>query len=413
MIDLTGVIQIGTGLLAILPLVDHWWRMQRISRSRKLQLGNKKTELPLVVVLPIWNEEKIIRLRLDNLAQQQYTGDWSLMIVDSASTDQGLQIIDTWLNENPEAFAITPSIVRMPQRLGKTAAVNVALDHIELESIVVLTDADVLISSDSLNRISRWFGSNSDIGAVSGAPSLISVPFTSAERNEQTYRRFYIDQRVGESILDSTPILEGSLLAFRRDVIGENRLDMRTNADDSQLAIMVRRCGLKSIFDSELVFHEHIPTDPVENHQRSIRRARGLQNLFWANRDLWLSQKQGRFSRILRRQAWIHLVGPVMVMISLTAMFAHMGLTMLRIQNGISIPIGDLTLALASSFTIVVFLMGDRIPFSRTLKAYLYGQSILMRVHLDRIIRRNAAIWEPTQSNRDALLESSQEKKGF
>ena len=242
MIDPIGVIQIGTGLLATLPLVDHLWRMRRISRIRKFQPGNEKTELPLVVVLPIWNEEKIIRLRLDNLAQQQYTGDWSLMIVDSASTDQGLQIIDTWLNENPEAFDIPPSIVRMPQRLGKTAAVNAALDHIELESIVVLTDADVLISSDSLNRISRWFGSNSDIGAVSGAPGLISVPLTSAERNEETYRRFYIDQRVGESILDSTPILEGSLLAFRRDVIGENRLDMRTNADDSQLAIM-RLCA--------------------------------------------------------------------------------------------------------------------------------------------------------------------------
>ena len=150
----------------------------------------------------------------------------------------------------------------------------------------------------------------------------------------------------------------------------------------------------------------------MENNQRSIRRARGLQNLFWANRDLWLRQKQGQFSRILRRQAWIHLVGPVMVMISLTAMFAHMGLTMLRIQNGSSILIGDLGLALGSSFTIVVFLMGDWIPFSRTLKAYLHGQSILMRVHLDRIIRRNAAIWEPTQSNRDALLESSQKKKG-
>lgn len=412
MIDPLGVIQIGAGILATFPLIDHWWRMRRISNQRNMEPGEEKTDSPIVVVLPIWNEEKIIRLRLENLSEQRYVGDWSLMIVDSASTDNGLQIIDTWLNENPKAFATTPSIVRMSQRLGKTAAVNVALDNIDLESIVVLTDADVLTPPDSLNRISRWFGSDSDIGAVSGTPRLITDSFTSAERNEETYRRFYIDQRVGESILDSTPIFEGSLLAFRRDAVGDTRLDMATNADDSQLAIMVRRSGLKSIFDSKLIFHEHIPPDPMENDQRSIRRARGLQNLFWINRDLWLRQKEGRFSKILRRQAWIHLVGPVMITISLTAMFTHIALTMFRIQSGLSTQFGDLALAFASSLSIIVYLMGDRIPLGRTLKAYFRGQSILMRVHLDRVIRRNAAIWKPTQSNRDALLDWSQRKKG-
>ena len=76
-------------------------------------------------------------------------------------------------------------------------------------------------------------------------------------------------------------------------------------------------------------------------------------------------------------------------------------------------PLADIVLAFVSSFSIVVFLIGDWIPLGRTLKAYLRGQSILMRVYLDRTIRRDAAIWEPTQSNRDALLESSQRKKGF
>tara|TARA_B100001113_G_scaffold335000_1_gene314149 strand:+ start:859 stop:2100 length:1242 start_codon:yes stop_codon:yes gene_type:complete len=413
MIDPLGVIQIGTGLLAIVPLIDHWLRMRRISTRQKMEPKEKTTDLPLIVVLPIWNEAKLIRIRLENLAQQQYTGDWSLMIVDSASTDESLKIIDTWLSENSEDFPNTPSIIRMPQRLGKTAAVNTALDNIEQESIVVLTDADVLFPPGTLDRISCWFGSDSDIGAVSGAPNYLSNRLTSAGRNEETYRRFYIDQRIGESILDSTPIFEGSLLAFRRNTIGDTRLDMSKNADDSQLAVMIRRTGLRSIFDPKLVFKEHIPTDPVENDQRSIRRARGLQNLFLMNRDLWLSRKEGRFNRIFRRQAWIHLIAPVLVTISLMAMFTHIALTMVRIQNGVSMPMGDLALAFTSSLGIIVYLLGDWIPLGRTLKSYLRGQSILMRVYLDRIIRRNAAIWEPTQTNRDALLKWSQRKKEF
>ena len=57
MIDPLGAIQIGAGLLATFPLIDHWWRMRRISRWRKLEPGNEKTDSPIVVVLPIWNEE--------------------------------------------------------------------------------------------------------------------------------------------------------------------------------------------------------------------------------------------------------------------------------------------------------------------------------------------------------------------
>jgi hypothetical protein len=131
------------------------------------------------------------------------------------------------------------------------------------------------------------------------------------------------------------------------------------------------------------------------------------------NRDLWLSRKEGRFNRIFRRQAWIHLIAPVLVTISLMAMFTHIALTMVRIQNGVSVPIGDLALAFTSSLGVIVYLLGDWIPLGRTLKSYLRGQSILMRAYLDRIIRRDAAIWEPTQTNRDALLKWSQRKKEF
>ena len=72
MIDPLGVIQIGAGILATFPLIDHWWRMRRISNQRNMEPREKKTNSPIVVVLPIWNEEKIIRLRLENLSEQRY-----------------------------------------------------------------------------------------------------------------------------------------------------------------------------------------------------------------------------------------------------------------------------------------------------------------------------------------------------
>ena len=65
-------------------------------------------------------------------------------MVDSATTDDSLDLVKKWINDNPEAFS-AGSVLTMPERLGKTSAVKLAVEHLTSQSfsgLVLMTDAD-------------------------------------------------------------------------------------------------------------------------------------------------------------------------------------------------------------------------------------------------------------------------------
>ena len=115
-------------------------------------------ELPSVtVLLPVWNEELILKKKLDNLASQNMR--FSLLLIDSASTDSTLSIAKLWLKENPKAFE-NSTVLEMKKRLGKTEAVRQAIHSLEerdYHGLVCMTDADAMLPPNALSRLQGWF----------------------------------------------------------------------------------------------------------------------------------------------------------------------------------------------------------------------------------------------------------------
>ena len=110
---------------AVAPFLLHRWDMYRWDRDHREQhvpKGSKHSER-LTVLLPVWNEGLVIEKKLANLAAQQLP--LHLLVVDSASTDGTVKLVDAWTASHPEAFASVETI-RMPERKGKTAAVILA-----------------------------------------------------------------------------------------------------------------------------------------------------------------------------------------------------------------------------------------------------------------------------------------------
>ena len=98
---------------------------------------------------------------------RKYPAKTSLLVIDSASTDESVSLVNQWITNNSEAFSTTEVIV-MPERLGKTSAVKLAVEHLTSQSyngLVLMTDADALIASETVDRLYGWFADNS-IGAV-------------------------------------------------------------------------------------------------------------------------------------------------------------------------------------------------------------------------------------------------------
>ncbi len=296
--------ELGLAVAGFAPFALHRWSCGRWMKQQ-LVCPEEMSGLDMTILLPVWNEGLIIENKLSNLAKQDFKS--KLLLIDSASTDDTLSKAKSWLEDFPDAFD-SYRIIEMPQRLGKTSAVITALDALRDEDgIIVMTDADATMMPGALSRINQWF-SNPQIGAVGG------TPIRNGELgSEENHRDLYTLLRVGESSHDSTPFLEGSLLAWRAGSVIATDLYAKANADDAQISTSIRLKGLRSIQDPELTFTDQMPLTAKEQRRQKVRRAQGLIRLLSRKRKFWFSKRQGRFSKILRRNAWMHLLSPLAI----------------------------------------------------------------------------------------------------
>ena len=296
--------ELSLAAIGFAPFALHRWSCGNWAKQ-ELTCPELDSKLPITILLPVWNEGLIIEKKLASLAKQDVKSN--LLLIDSASTDDTLDKVNSWLSDFPKAFN-SSQVISMPKRLGKTTAVMLALDELkDNQGIIVMTDADATLMTESFSRIRRWF-SNPQIGAVGGTPKRLGDL-----GEEETHRGMYNLLRAGESAFDSTPFLEGSLLAWRASSVTSSDLIANSNADDAQIATKVRLNGLRSIQDSELFFTDQMPLTSKGQRRQKVRRGQGLIRLLSRNRKFWFSKRQGRFSKILRRNAWMHLLSPLAI----------------------------------------------------------------------------------------------------
>lgn len=362
------------------------------------------SELPQVtVLLPVWNEALIIEKKLDNLAAQNMR--FSLLVIDSASTDSTVFLLNSWLKKHPEAFEAT-TVLKMEERLGKTEAVRQALASLEeqeFQGLICMTDADALIPQNTLSRLQGWFA-DPTIGAV-GARALRHQALSA----ERTHRSMFEMLREGESARDSTPFLEGSCMMWRQKGFSSHQLNVHSNADDAQIATGVRLNGLRSIHDSDVHFEDIAPTSLEGQRRQKIRRGQGLQRLLVSHRKSWFDRRLGTFAGILRREAHFHLFAPVL--------FAAAGCTAILRWSIIGLagmPNGELavlhgSLALVELGCLTAWLLsrqGMRIPLLSTLGTLFSGMEHLLIAHWHSLRGRSLHMWDQHSDTRIALAES-------
>ena len=243
--------------------------------------------------------------------------DPHLVIIDSASTDASVSIVEGWTGQ--DAFA-SYTLLRMEQREGKTAAVKEALEHINqtiATDLILMTDADALFEADTASKLMHWF-SDSTIGCVGASPKRLGQRAEEAE-----HRALFSMVRTMESKFDSTPFLEGSCMMWRREALDVESLNVRSNADDAQIATNVRINGLRAIQDSDAYFIDHAPHQRKEHARQKVRRAQGLQRHLLRQRKHWFNRRHGRFAATLRQEAVMHLISPLLLVGALVAMLAR------------------------------------------------------------------------------------------
>ena len=291
--------------VAALPFVLHRWDMYRWDRDHRHQHAPKGTNHSerLTVLLPVWNEATVMEKKLDNLAAQNQA--MHLLVVDSASTDSTLELLNGWVSRHPSTFA-SVEVLRMEQRQEKPLRWSRRCTHLgqHADGLICMTDADAMLERGCLQRMMQWFA-DPMIGAVGAVPNRVG-----GRQDEALHRAAWEAMRLAESMVDSTPFLEGSCMMWRPSCLAIDDLHTGANADDAQIATSVRCQGWRAVADPLATFIDVAPSTVEGQRRQKLRRAQGLQRLLTRMRKRASGKRQGVFGRIFRRQHHFHVIMP-------------------------------------------------------------------------------------------------------
>ncbi len=229
-----------------------------------------------------------------------------LILIDSGSTDKTVEIARSFHENNID---LDLRLVAEKERKGKANALNQAFSFCTGE-IVVISDADSLMEKNSLLQIVSNFA-DPNVGAATGRQVLLNAGQSAATIIERGYRDIYEVIRIGESHIDSTPIFHGELSAFRRNLIENVASD--SAADDTELAIKIRKKGYRTIYDSSATFYEYAPPTLKARIKQKQRRGMGLIQQLFRFRNLMFNRAYGKYGLpILPGEFFMHVVSPVL-----------------------------------------------------------------------------------------------------
>ena len=257
------------------------------------------------IVLPTYNEERIIGKKIDDLLALDYPMEKVEVVVADSSTDDTRKILQ---ERFADLDAPTLNLIEEDERRGLAPALTDAYAAASNE-MVVKTDCDSLLPADVLR----------EAAANLADPNVVAVTGQNAEvlggsGVETGYRSVQAYVQTLESHIDSTFIFHGPFSAFQNEDILP--LDPNSLADDTELALKMRRAGGRDIFDPDVRYKEASHSQFVKRRTQKDRRGMGLIRLLFQHRDAL--GKYGKYGRIvLPFNWWFIVISPWLVTASI------------------------------------------------------------------------------------------------
>ena len=364
-------------------------------KSNNKVLFSKEDELPFVsIIMSLYNEEKVIRQKLETLLNQNYPADKLRIFIGSDGSADGTNAIVT------EMTAGKPGVHFFPfaERRGKPGVLNhlvdIAFEHLPASPahVLLITDASVMLSPDVTFHLVKHFR-HPDIAVVDAYMLHTGLEDDGISRSEDRYISREVRLKHLESIVWRKMIGPfGGCYALRSDHF--SKVPSNFLVDDFFITMKAFERGGLAVNEPQAVCYEPVSHDWREEFRRKARISAGnFQNMALFRKLWWPPFNAAAFAffshKILR---WL---GPffIAVMVAAGAVAAVEGnffsrfLFLCVITPAVLAPVMDAALSRAGINCLVL----------RNVRYFLLMNLALLQGFFRFVKGVRSNVWEPTK----------------
>ncbi|HED30131.1 MAG TPA: glycosyltransferase family 2 protein [Prosthecochloris aestuarii] len=252
---------IGYGMLV--------WLLLKAGVGTASRTDRQRFEPDVTLLIAAYNEKEWIAEKVANCRELDYPENkLRIMFVSDGSTDG-----------TPDILRSYPGITVLhePQRGGKTAALNRAMDFIETP-LVIFTDANTMLNSDAVRNMVRHYNDPS-VGCVAGEKRIRQSEKDAASgAGEGMYWKYESFLKKNDSRLWSAVGAAGELFSIRTELF--EKLESDTLLDDFMISLRIAARGYRVIYEPDAYAIEAPSAGLQEEMKRKIRIcAGGIQSV--------------------------------------------------------------------------------------------------------------------------------------
>ena len=263
---------------------------------------------PVAVLIPAYNEEKVIERTIRSVLASSYP-KLRVIVIDDGSKDRTLEIARS---KFPAEIAAGRVLVLTKPNSGKAEALNFGLKYVT-EDFYIGIDADTVIAKEAIARLIPHFA-DPTIGAVAGNAKVgnrvnIWTRWQALEYiTSQNFERRALD------LLGSVTVVPGALGAWRTDLARQGGgYHVNTVAEDADLTMNILRMGFRVIYEDRALAYTEAPMNARGLMRQRFRWSFGILQAVWKHRGALL--RRGSFGwfalpNILIFQIMLPLVSP-------------------------------------------------------------------------------------------------------
>jgi cellulose synthase/poly-beta-1,6-N-acetylglucosamine synthase-like glycosyltransferase/peptidoglycan/xylan/chitin deacetylase (PgdA/CDA1 family) len=279
-----------------------------IDRIRKRRIPPGVYEPQVAVLIPAYNEEKVIVRTIRSVLKSDYA-NLRVIVVDDGSLDR---TFDVAREAYPKEIEEGRLLVLTKLNGGKAEALNLGLNHVE-EEIYVGIDADTVIARDAVSKLVRHFA-DPQVGAVAGNAKVGNRINLWTRWQALEYITSQNFERRAMDLFNVVTVVPGAIGAWRTSAVKKaGCYPVNTVAEDADLSMSLLEDRYKVIYDDHALAFTEAPATARSLMRQRFRWSFGiLQAVFKHRGAARTNRAMGFFAlpNILVFQILLPLVSP-------------------------------------------------------------------------------------------------------